>query len=139
MSTLGSQDHRGDESRRKEWQAPALSVLVFRATAAGVTSTSDSELPGFFASPPPPPAPPPPPLSPPPPPPLPPPPPPPPTKGNFSCEGATFVGSGQGTSNTPVTVNQGTTKPKHNGSNIDIFFPHNVTVLCVNDATVLLT
>jgi hypothetical protein len=48
MSTLGSQDHRGDGSRRKEWQAPALSVLVFRATAAGVTSTADSELPGFF-------------------------------------------------------------------------------------------
>jgi hypothetical protein len=131
MSTLGSQDHRREEPRLEKWQAPALSVLVFRATANGVTSTTDEVLPGFFGSSPPPP--PPPPLSPPP------PPPPPPTKGNFLCEGATFVGSGQGTSNTPVTVNQGTTKPKHNGSNIDIFFPHNITGLCVNDATVLLT
>src|ERR1700730_16522084 len=61
MLTLGSEDHRGDESRRKEWLAPALSVLVFRATANGVTSTTDDVLPGFYGSSPPPPAAPPPP------------------------------------------------------------------------------
>jgi hypothetical protein len=44
MLTLGSEDHRGDESRRKEWLAPALSVLVFRATANGVTSTTDAAI-----------------------------------------------------------------------------------------------
>src|SRR5580704_498679 len=124
MSTSGFREHGSDGVPRRPWQAPVLSVLVFRATAAGGGTSTDAEG-GAPLSPPPPPPPPSP------------PPPPPPTKGNFFCEGATFVGAG-GTSNTPVTVNQGTIKPKHNGSNIDINFPHNST-LCQNDATLALT
>jgi hypothetical protein len=118
MSTLGSADHPRDESRRKEWQAPALSVLVFRATAAGVTSTADSELPGFFASPPPPPAPPPPPLSPPPPPPPSSPPPPPPSKGALQCDGAVQVAAGTGMTSFAAPL----PTSKHGGINTDAVF-----------------
>jgi hypothetical protein len=133
MSELGSQDHRRYESRRKEWQAPALSVLVFRATAN--LSGEGTDLLG--GSSPPPPLPPPPPVLAVPPtqlpaaplPQPPPPPPPPPTKGNFLCEGATFVGSGQGTTNTPVEgPPAGKTTSKRGGVNIDNVFTHNIGV-----------
>src|SRR5712691_10464239 len=91
MSTSGFPQHGHAELSRRPWQAPCLSVLVFRATAQ---------------------SPPPPPPSPPPPPPvipptgslLPPPPPPPPKKGDFSCDAGAFVGVGTGQdAGTPVT------------------------------------
>src|ERR1700730_8740237 len=125
MLTLGSEDHRGDKSRRKEWLAPALSVLVFRATANGVTSTTDDVLPGFFGSSPPPPAPPPPPLSPPPPPQS--PPPPPPSKGALQCDGAVQVAAGTGMTSftTPIPMS------KHGGINTDAVFHAQSCIIAV--------
>src|SRR5712692_10407803 len=83
MSTSGFPQHGHAELSRRPWQAPCLSVLVFRATAQ---------------SPPPPPVIPPTGSL------LPPPPPPPPTKGSFNCDAGALVGVGTGQdAGTPVT------------------------------------
>jgi hypothetical protein len=94
MSMSGLHQHGHGGPTRRPWQAPSLSVLVFRATANSTSTGTDLQTSGQIVN-----------QSPPPPPPLPPPPPPPPPqkKGDFACDAGAFVGAGTGAS-APTTA-----------------------------------
>jgi hypothetical protein len=115
MSTSGLRVHGRDDAPQRPWQAPVLSVLVFRATANGSSPGTDTQFPDMIPTASPPAAPPP-------------PPPPPNAKGNFACDGT--VQTGAGTTATFVT-----NASKSGGTNQDAVFqahPNQTLAPCAN-------
>jgi hypothetical protein len=122
MSTSGLQGRGRDAALRRTWQAPSLSVLVFRATANSSSTGNDSQTQGQIVS-----------QSPP----IPfsPPSPPPPGKGNLLCDGQ-VPAPGTGDKNAAQAAPG---RAKNRGVNQDTLFVQPHTLDLCNAPAFLLT